>query len=61
MARWGGDHSRWRQGTVRLAFGQTAEGRIVSIRDVLGFLAERLWAERDEAAHDTARALLDRR
>jgi CBS domain-containing protein len=34
---------------------------IVSIRDVLGFLAERLWAERDEAAHDTARALLDRR
>ena len=34
---------------------------IVSIRDVLGFLAERLWVERDEAAHDTARALLDRR
>jgi len=34
---------------------------IVSIRDVLGFLAERLWAERDEAAHDTARALLARR
>ena len=34
---------------------------IVSIRDVLGFLAERLWSERDEAAHDTARALLDRR
>jgi CBS domain-containing protein len=34
---------------------------IVSIRDVLGFLAERLWAEKDEAAHDTARALLDRR
>lgn len=33
---------------------------IVSIRDVLGFLAERLWAERDEAAHDTARALLGR-
>jgi CBS domain-containing protein len=33
---------------------------IVSIRDVLGFLAERLWIERDEAAHDTARALLDR-
>jgi CBS domain-containing protein len=33
---------------------------IVSIRDVLGFLAERLWAERDEAAHDTARALLER-
>jgi len=34
---------------------------IVSIKDVLGFLAERLWSERDEAAHDTARALLDRR
>ena len=34
---------------------------IVSIRDVLGFLAERLWSECDEAAHDTARALLDRR
>ena len=34
---------------------------IVSIRDVLGYLAERLWAERDEAARDTARALLDRR
>jgi CBS domain-containing protein len=34
---------------------------IVSIRDVLGFLAERLWSERDEVAHDTARALLDRR
>ncbi|HEY2542942.1 MAG TPA: CBS domain-containing protein [Gaiellaceae bacterium] len=33
---------------------------IVSIRDVLGFLAERLWSERDEAAHDTARALLSR-
>jgi CBS domain-containing protein len=33
---------------------------IVSIRDVLAFLAERLWAEHDEAAHDTARALLDR-
>lgn len=33
---------------------------VVSIRDVLGFLAERLWAERDAAAHDTARALLDR-
>jgi CBS domain-containing protein len=33
---------------------------IVSIRDVLGFLAERLWIERDEEAHDTARALLDR-
>jgi CBS domain-containing protein len=34
---------------------------IVSIKDVLGFLAERLWSERDEAAHETARALLDRR
>ena len=34
---------------------------IVSMRDVLGFLAERLWADHDEAAHDTARALLDRR
>jgi len=34
---------------------------VVSIRDVLGFLAERLWAERDEAAHHTAQALLDRR
>jgi len=34
---------------------------IVSIKDVLGFLAERLWSEHDEAAHDTARALLDRR
>jgi CBS domain-containing protein len=33
---------------------------IVSIRDVLGFLAERLWSEHDETAHDTARALLDR-
>ena len=33
---------------------------IVSIKDVLGFLSERLWSERDEAAHDTARALLDR-
>jgi CBS domain-containing protein len=33
---------------------------IVSIRDVLGFLAERLWSEHDEAARDTARALLSR-
>jgi len=32
---------------------------IVSIRDVLGFLAERLWSEHDEAARDTARALLN--
>lgn len=31
---------------------------MVSIRDVLGFLAERLWADHDAAAHDTARALL---
>ena len=34
---------------------------IVSIKDVLGFLAERLWVERDEAARDTARALLEQR
>ena len=34
---------------------------MVSMRDVFGFLAERLWADHDEAAHDTARALLDRR
>ena len=34
---------------------------IVSIRDVLGFLAERLWSERDDAARDTTRALLSRR
>ncbi|HVN61419.1 MAG TPA: CBS domain-containing protein [Gaiellaceae bacterium] len=34
---------------------------IVSIRDVLAFLAERLWQERDESVHDTARALLERR
>jgi CBS domain-containing protein len=33
---------------------------VVSIKDVLAFLAERLWAEKDAAAHDTARALLDR-
>lgn len=32
---------------------------IVSIRDVLAFLAERLWQEQDESAHDTARALLE--
>jgi CBS domain-containing protein len=31
---------------------------IVSIRDVLAFLAERLFSEHDEVAHDTARALL---
>ena len=34
---------------------------IVSIRDVLAYLAERLWSERDDAARDTARALLERR
>ena len=34
---------------------------IVSIRDVLAFLAERLWQEHDEAVHDTTRALLERR
>jgi CBS domain-containing protein len=33
---------------------------IVSIRDVLGYLAERGFTQHDEAAHDTARALLDR-
>jgi CBS domain-containing protein len=34
---------------------------IVSMRDVLAYLAERLYSgDRDEAAHDTARALLDR-
>ena len=33
---------------------------IVSMRDVFGYLAERLFSDRDEAAHDTARALLDR-
>jgi CBS domain-containing protein len=31
---------------------------MVSIRDVLGFLAERLYAEQDAAAAETARALL---
>ncbi len=34
---------------------------MVSMRDVLSFLAERLWSEHDEVVHDTARALLDRR
>ena len=34
---------------------------IVSIRDVLAYLAERLWSEQDDSAHDTARALLERR
>jgi CBS domain-containing protein len=33
---------------------------IVSMRDVFGYLAERLFSAQDEAAHDTARALLDR-
>jgi CBS domain-containing protein len=34
---------------------------IVSMRDVLAYLAERLYSgDRDEAAHDTARSLLDR-
>jgi hypothetical protein len=30
------------------------------MRDVFGYLAERLFSAQDEAAHDTARALLDR-
>ena len=33
---------------------------MVSIRDVLGFLAERLYAEHDETAAETARSLLGR-
>jgi len=33
---------------------------VVSIRDVLSFLAERLYAEQDAAAAETARALLHR-
>jgi CBS domain-containing protein len=34
---------------------------IVSMRDVLAYLAERLYSgDRDDAAHDTARSLLDR-
>jgi CBS domain-containing protein len=33
---------------------------IVSMRDVFGYLAERLFSEHDETAHDTTRALLDR-
>ena len=33
---------------------------VVSMRDVFGYLAERLFSDHDEAAHDTARALLDR-
>ena len=35
MARLDHDHSTWRRGTVRLAFGQTTEGRIVSIHEVV--------------------------
>jgi CBS domain-containing protein len=31
---------------------------MVSIRDVLGYLAEKLWSDRDDAAHETALALL---
>jgi CBS domain-containing protein len=34
---------------------------MVSMRDVFGFLAERLWSDHDEAVHETARALLERR
>lgn len=34
---------------------------IVSMRDVLGFLAERLFVEHDEVARETAAALLERR
>ena len=34
---------------------------IVSIRDVLGFLVERLWEKHDAAARETAHALLKRR
>jgi len=33
---------------------------MISIRDVLGFLAERLWNDHDETAHETVEALLDR-
>jgi CBS domain-containing protein len=33
---------------------------IVSIRDVLAFLTERLFSEHDEVAHDTARTLLQK-
>ena len=33
---------------------------IVSIRDVFGFLVERLWQEHDEAAREAAHALLSR-
>ena len=34
---------------------------IVGIRDVLSSLVERVWREHDDAAHDTARALLGRK
>lgn len=33
---------------------------MVSMRDVFGYLAERLFSEHDEAARETTRALLDR-
>ncbi len=33
---------------------------IVGIRDVMGALVERVWAARDESAHETARELLSR-
>jgi CBS domain-containing protein len=33
---------------------------MVGIRDVVGALAERLWREHDEAAHETVRELLGR-
>src|SRR5919198_189806 len=37
--------------------GQNVLG-MVSIRDVLGFLVERLWQEQDAAAHETLQALI---
>ena len=52
-------------GTRRLRHLPVVEGGnlvgIVSIRDVLAFLAERLWSDHDETAHETAQALLERR
>lgn len=33
---------------------------MISMRDVFGYLAERLFSDHDEAARDTTRALLDR-
>ena len=33
---------------------------IVGIRDVMGALVERVWAARDDDAHETARELLSR-